>query len=90
MIIRYRQINKILRLLSCYIIAKHKADVYNASDEEIVELKKWLKFQGMRYTSNSQAYYSAYDQKSAEAYKPKITINLRTDEDLMGMKIKWS
>ena len=90
MILRFRETGIFWRIISLGFITKYKADVYNASDEEVVELKKWLQFQGIKYLTDQQAYYSAKSVEDAEKYKPKITIHIRTEDKLAALKLSWT
>ena len=87
--IRFRKTSKFWRIVSCLILPKYKADIYNATNDEIVKIKEWLKFQNIKYTSDTSSYYSANSIKKAEKTKPKITINLRNEENLMSIKLAW-
>ena len=89
MILRFRETSLFWRIVSLFILPKHKADVYNATDDEVKELKEWLKFQGIKYVSDTISYYSADSIDDAERSKAKITINIRSEEHLMGIKLQW-
>lgn len=89
MIIRFKETHIFWRIITCFILPKYKADVYDATKEEVTELKEWLKFQGIRYTSNTSSYYSANSIKEAETTKAKITIYVRNEEHSMGIKLAW-
>jgi len=89
MIIRYSDSSKFWRYLTLFILPKHKARVYNATDEEINELKKWLSDQKIWFFSNKIDYYSAKNADHAKSSKPLITIHIRDEEVLMGMKLAW-
>lgn len=90
MILRYRETKWWWRILSLGLAAKYKADVYNASDADIAELRVWLTFQGIKYSSDQQAYFTADSIEDAELYKPKITIHVRTEDKLAALKLTWS
>ena len=87
--IRFRTTDIIWRVITLWILPKYEADVYGATDEEINDLKEWLKFQGIPYTFNNSQYYSADNFHEAEEYKPKITIKIRSEENLMALKLTW-
>ena len=89
MIIRFKETHIFWRVITLFILPKYKADVYDASNEEVVELKEWLKFQGIRYTSDTSSYYSANSVEEAETTKAKITVHVRSEEHLMGIKLAW-
>ena len=89
MIFRFKTIHNFWRFLSFGILPKYKIDVYKADDEDIQKLKEWLKLQDMKYTSNNKAYYAADNFEDAEQYKPKITIRIRTEENLVAFKLAW-
>ena len=78
------------RLISMGCIAKYKADVYKASNDDVEELTEWLKFQGIKYSSDRRAYFSADNEHEAERYKPKITIHVRTEDKLAALKLTWA
>lgn len=90
MIIRYRETSLFWRILSLGIVTKYKADVYKATNDEVTELKEWLKFQGIRYLTDRRAYYSADTVEEAEETKPKITIHVRTEDKLAALKLTWA
>ena len=87
--IQCETIEALWRILSLGLLPKYKIDIYSATDSDIEEVKKWLKSQGMPYTSNKFAYFSADDIDEAEKYKPKITIRIRTEENLIAFKLAW-
>jgi len=89
MIIRFTETHIFWRVISCFILPKYKANVYNATTNEIKELKEWLKFQGVKYTSDTSSYYSANNILEAETTKPKITIYVRSEDHLMAIKLTW-
>lgn len=89
MILRFRETSLLWRIVSFFILPRYKADVYNATDDEVEELKEWLKFQGIKYTSDTVSYYSANSISEAEKSKAKITIHIRCEEHLMGIKLQW-
>lgn len=90
MILRYRETNLFWRIITLGCITKYKADVYNASNANVVELEEWLKFQGIKYSSDNRAYFLAKNEHDAELYKPKITIHIRTEDKLAALKLTWS
>lgn len=90
MIIRYRETKWWWRILSLGITTKYKADVYRASDNDVTKLEKWLTFQGIKYSTDKRAYYTADSVEYAELYKPKITIHVRTEDKLAALKLTWS
>jgi len=90
MIIRYRETSLFWRILFLGTTTKYKADVYNASNEEVTELEEWLSFQGIKYSTDSRAYYMADSIEEAELYKPKITIHVRTEDKLAALKLTWA
>ena len=90
MIIRYSEKSLWWRWITLGFMARYKADVYNASDDDITRLREWLKFQGINYSSDRRAYFSADNENDAERYKPKITIHLHTEDKLAALKLTWS
>lgn len=89
MIIRFTETSLLWRILSCFILPKYKANVYNATDDEVKELKEWLNFQGIKYVSDTISYYSANSIQEAEKSKAKIAINVRCEEHLASIKLMW-
>lgn len=90
MIIRYRETNRWWQWITLGAIAKYKADVYNASNADVDELREWLDFQGIKYSYDRRAYFSADNEAAAELYKPKITIHVRTEDKLTALKLTWA
>ena len=89
MIIRFKETHIFWRVISCFILPKYKANVYNATTDETKEFKEWLKFQGIKYISDTSSYYSANSIEEAETTKPKITVYIRNEDHLMAIKLTW-